>query len=249
MKRMSIVNRLTVSASLFGTLFLTSCKSEDSPFYEYMPDMYRSPAVEAYVDYGEVRERYDINRALTLSAKVPPRGTIPFMGTDMEEVLLNLPYHRKPGKGMDITHNHFGLEMGVDAESEYLAAATDVNPIKLTEANAESILNFGKSIYSKQCQHCHGEAGDGQGPMVTSGAYSGVPNYKNLTITEGQMFYSIYYGKGLMGAHSHTVSKKEIWSIVHYIRKMQDDNYGKFGADIIAPVDSLGTVTADTTAI
>jgi len=212
---------------------LTGCKSEDSPFYEYMPDMYRSAAIEAYVDYGEVRERYDINRALTISAKLPPFGSIPFIGTDLEEVLLMMPYLRKPGKGMDLTHNFYGWILAGDIDSEYLASANDSNPIKLNELNAEEVLNFGKSVYSKQCQHCHGEVGDGKGPMVESGAYSGVPNYKTLLIAPGQMFYSIYYGKGLMGAHGSTVSKKEIWHLVHYIKRLQDDNYGKFGVETV----------------
>jgi mono/diheme cytochrome c family protein len=232
--------------AMFGALALTSCKSEDSPFYEYMPDMYRSAAIEPYVDYGEVRERYNIERATTISAKVPPFGSIPFFGTDMEEVLIMMPYNRRPGKGMDLTHNHYGVDLADDAEAEYAAAANDKNPIKLTEANADAILNYGKAVYGKQCQHCHGEAGDGKGPMVESGAYSGVPNYKNLLINEGQMFYSIYYGKGLMGAHSHTVSKKEIWSVVHYIRRLQDDNYGKFGVEV--PVEESETDVEETAA-
>lgn len=236
-------SRLLTLLSGFLLASLSSCKSDDSPFYEYMPDMYRSAAIETYVDYGEVRERYDIKRASKISAKIPPFGSIPFFGTDMKEVLLMLPYHRKPGLGMDLTHNHYGIGLAGDAESEYLASAADINPIALSEDTAEDILNFGKDVYSKQCQHCHGEAGDGQGPMVTSGAYSGVPNYKNLAIAEGQMFYSIYYGKGLMGAHGHTVSKKEIWSIVHYIKRFQDANYGKFG--VLA--DTL--VVADTAAV
>jgi len=235
MKRLSNISKSLTALTMFGALALTSCKSEDSPFYEYMPDMYRSAAIEPYVDYGEVRERYSEERANTISAKVPPFGSIPFFGTDMEEVLIMMPYNRRPGKGMDLTHNHYGVDLAEDAEAEYAAAANDRNPIKLTEANADAILNYGKAVYGKQCQHCHGETGDGKGPMVESGAYSGVPNYKNLMINEGQMFYSIYYGKGLMGAHSHTVSKKEIWAVVHYIRRLQDDNYGKFG--VVAPVE------------
>jgi len=213
-----------------GTL-LTACKSSDSPFYEYMPDMYRSAAIETYVDYGEVRERYDEKRAMTQSALVPPFGTIPFFGLDSLEVMLMMPYHRKPGKGMDLTHNHYGAIFADDVDGEYNAAAADKNPIVLSEENAAAVLDYGKAVYGKQCQHCHGEAGDGKGPMVESGAYSGVPNYASLMIGEGQMFYSIYYGKGLMGAHSHTVSKKEIWSVVHYIKRLQDANYGKFGDD------------------
>lgn len=230
---------------MLGALALTSCKSEDSPFYEYMPDMYRSAAIETYVDYGEVRERYSTERANTISSKIPPFGAIPFFGTDMEEVLIMMPYNRRPGKGMDLTHNHYGIELAEDAAAEYAAAAEDINPIKLTEANSESVMDFGKAVYGKQCQHCHGEAGDGKGPMVESGAYSGVPNYKTLMINEGQMFYSIYYGKGLMGAHSHTVSKKEIWSVVHYIRRLQDDSYAKFGViDTVAVGDSTSVDSA-----
>lgn len=237
MKGLLNISKSFTAVAALGALAFSSCKSEDSPFYEYMPDMYRSAAIETYVDYGEVRERYSDDRANKISAKVPPFGAIPFLGTDMEEVLIMLPYHRKPGKGMDLTHNHYGLDMADDAEAEYAASANDKNPIRLTESNVDAIMNFGKSVYSKQCQHCHGEAGDGKGPMVESGAYSGVPNYKNLMIAEGQMFYSIYYGKGLMGAHAHTVSKKEIWSVIHYIRRLQDDNYGKFGVDAVEIVE------------
>ena len=43
------------------------------------------------------------------------------------------------------------------------------------------------------------DKGDGKGPMVESGAYVGVPDYANLTnLGDGQIFYSIYYGKGMM---------------------------------------------------
>jgi mono/diheme cytochrome c family protein len=226
-----MLKSFTIIAFVSGAL-LTSCKSSDSPFYEYMPDMYRSAAIEPNVDYGEVRERYDAKRANTISSKIPPFGSIPFYGTNSEEIMLMMPYHRKPALGMDLTHNHFGVLLASDYDSEYLAAANDINPIKLNELNAEDVINYGKSVYAKQCQHCHGEAGDGKGPMVESGAYSGVPNYKTLMIAEGQMFYSIYYGKGLMGSHGNTVSKKEIWSIIHYIKRLQDDNYGKFGASV-----------------
>jgi mono/diheme cytochrome c family protein len=41
------------------------------------------------------------------------------------------------------------------------------------------------------------------------------------------MFYSIYYGKGSMGAHGSMLDKKEIWTLVHYIRNLVDKNYGK----------------------
>jgi len=87
------------------------------------------------------------------------------------------------------------------------------------------------------CQHCHGEKGDGNGPMVASGAYSGVPNYaERVALSDGQMFYSIYYGKGMMGSHRSLLNKKEIWTVVHYIRSLQSSNYGKFNANGTAVV-------------
>ena len=34
-----------------GTMFFVACEDTQSPGVEYMPDMYRSPAIETYVDY------------------------------------------------------------------------------------------------------------------------------------------------------------------------------------------------------
>jgi len=104
-------------------------------------------------------------------------------------------------------------------------ASKDANPVKINEDNAKQVLDKGKKLYAKYCQHCHGEKGDGKGPMVESGAYSGVPNYGTLSIADGQMYYSIYYGKGLMGAHASLLNQEEMWTIVHYIKKLQNEKY------------------------
>jgi hypothetical protein len=43
-----------VMASLRVPVLLASCGGDpNSPGVEYMPDMYRSPAMEAYVDFGQ----------------------------------------------------------------------------------------------------------------------------------------------------------------------------------------------------
>jgi len=56
-------------------------------------------------------------------------------------------------------------------------------------------------------------------------------------LSYGQLFYSIYYGKGMMGAHGPILNKKEIWTLVHYIRKFQDANYGKTTATPVVDVE------------
>lgn len=218
------------SSVALSALLVTSCKSDaDSSGFEYMPDMYRSPAIEAYVDYGEIRGRQNTELKTKLSALTPPKNTIPYIGKDSTEVKLMLPYFRKPNIAFRETHGLFGFD--VTTSDEYLAAANDKNPYILTAKNSEEVLKKGKELFTAMCQHCHGEKGDGNGPMVTSGAYVGVPNYANLTnLSDGQIFYSIYYGKGMMGSHGSLLNKKEIWTLVHYVRQFQNKDYGKFDA-------------------
>jgi mono/diheme cytochrome c family protein len=227
-----------------STLMLGSCTTDaDSSGLEYMPDMYRSPAIEPYVDYGEIRGRENMDAKMKLSALVPPAGTVPYFGTDSATVNLMLPYFRKANISFRETHGLYGADLTLT--DEYTLAAADKNPLKLTADNAESTFKKGKELYTSMCQHCHGEKGDGNGPMVVGGAYAGVPNYADrATLSDGQMFYSIYYGKGAMGSHSSQLNKKEIWTLVHYVRKFQNADYGKFDASGVQMATTV--VVADT---
>lgn len=219
------------------TLLLGSCTADaDSPGLEYMPDMYRSPAIEPYVDYGEVRGRENKDLKMKISALVPPMGTVPYFGTDSTIVNLMLPYFRKANVAFRETHGLYGENLSI--VDEYALAIADKNPVKLTAENVETVFKQGKELYAAMCQHCHSEKGDGNGPMVVSGAYAGVPSYTDrAALSDGQMFYSIYYGKGAMGSHSSQLNKKEIWTLVHYVRKFQNADYGTFdatGAAVVA---------------
>jgi len=220
----------SVALVAISTLMLGSCTADaDSSGLEYMPDMYRSPAIEPYVDYGEIRGRENMDAKMKISALIPPAGTVPYYGTDSSTVALMLPYFRKASIAFRETHGLYGANLS--AADEYTLALADVNPYKLTAENSEEILKTGKTLYTAMCQHCHGEKGDGQGPMVLSGAYVGVPNYtERAAKSDGQLFYSIYYGLNAMGAHSSQLNKKEIWTLVHYVRKFQNASYGTFGA-------------------
>ena len=222
-----IVGRFAIVAA---TLTLVGCSvDKDSPGYEYMPDMYRSAAIEPYVDNGQVRERENVDMKMTLSALVPPAGTVPYYGTDSATVSLMLPYFRKAHTSFKATHGMFDAEL--TDTNEYLLAAADKNPLALTADNMDAVFSEGKELFITKCAHCHGKTGDGNGSMVESGAYVGVPDYANLTeLGDGQLFYSIYYGKGMMGAHNSIINKREIWTLVHYIRKLQNGDYGTMDA-------------------
>lgn len=235
--------KMKVSGIAIATIslaVLASCGADpNSPGLEYMPDMYRSAAIEPYVDYGEIRGDENAELKMQLSAKVPPYGSIPYYGTDSAAVSLMLPYGRKPNVAFESTHGLYGWDL--TSEDSYAAAAADMNPMKLTEENAEEIFAKGKYLFESRCAHCHGTKGDGQGPMVLSKAYVGVPDYANLkNLGDGQLFYSIYYGKGMMGAHGSILNKKEIWTLVHYVRKFQFADYGPgfvMGAEAAVPVE------------
>jgi mono/diheme cytochrome c family protein len=223
MKRSVYTFKPVAILGVVGMLALSGCVSDpDSPGLEYMPDMYRSPAIEAYVDY----ENMGVQSALE-----PPMGTIPFHSGEDADVYL--PLTVKPGLGMDKTHGWYGFEQ--DPEG-YKNSAMIVNPLQPTDVN----LAAGEALYAKFCTHCHGEAGDGQGAIVKNGKIEGIPAYSNVTTSEGQMFYSITYGKGLMGAHASLLDRKERWQVVLHVRKLQ--NGGEYPS--AAGSDSL-TVSTD----
>lgn len=223
-----IIGSLAIAA--VSTVILGSCSSDpDSPGLEYMPDMYRSPAIEPYVDYGHIKERENMDLKMQLSALTPPSGTIPYYGTDSLEVMLMLPYKHKAYVDFRKSHGMYGEEL--TAVNTYELAKADKNPLPLPapadSVNYKAFWNNAKTLFNTNCAHCHGEKGDGNGPMMANGVYTGVPNYADkLDLGDGQMFYSIYYGKGAMGAHRSILNKKEIWTLVHYIRRFQDKDYG-----------------------
>lgn len=227
-----ILGVLAIAAAT--TVILGSCTADpDSAGLEYMPDMYRSPAIEPYVDYGQVRETENVDMKMSLSAMTPPFGSVPYYGTDSLEVALMLPYHRKANIAFRQTHGMFDDELSLD--DTYKMAAADNNPMPLpTDEDAlKSFFANGKVLFENNCSHCHGVKGNGQGEMMVTGKFAGVPDYANLTdLSDGQMFYSIYYGKGSMGAHRSIINKKEIWTIVHYIKKLQDSDYGSLNTGV-----------------
>ena len=101
----------TLSVLAFSVLtvggILTSCDNDpNSPGVEYMPDMYRSPAVEPYVDYGQVLGKYDLELVADFKPGVPPLGTVPYTGN----------------AGNDLPYKH-GIPVGFDKSHGYMASA------------------------------------------------------------------------------------------------------------------------------
>ncbi|HET7361158.1 MAG TPA: cytochrome c [Salinimicrobium sp.] len=98
----------------------------------------------------------------------------------------------------------------------YLAAKAELeNPLPYTEEN----LSEGKELYTIYCAICHGDTGDGKGPLVQNGKFLGVPAYNGpgRDITEGSIYHVMYYGRNAMGSYASQTSIKERWQIDYYV--------------------------------
>ena len=74
------------------TLINSCVKHPDSPGYEYVDDMFRSQAIEAYIDYGLVGDKVNDTLKNTISARIPVKGTIAFSKSKKTST-TNMPFY------------------------------------------------------------------------------------------------------------------------------------------------------------
>ena len=121
------------------------------------------------------------------------------------------------------------LPYRIPKDSLELASEVLENPLSGDE---KAMISDGKVLYTRFCNHCHGENGEGNGSVGSPPAddpdgvpaFAGIANlqgaaYKN--ITEGHIFHVITHGKGLMGAHGSQMSQEERWKIAMYVKELQ----------------------------
>lgn len=92
-------------------------------------------------------------------------------------------------------------------------------------ANAEN-LAAGQETYTENCVLCHGDKGKGDG---IAGRTSKIPpaNFTDPKLmaaeTDGSLFWKMSEGRGPMPTWKETLSDKERWQLVDYIRKLNKD--------------------------
>lgn len=202
------MNRIAqLSTAIIALATLHSCTVDpNAAGVEYMPDMYRSPALEAYVDYGTnktmdwTQQQKDAAGIKPVLVRTPPQGTIPFVKSEMRQFVMPYPLNNTP--------------------EDYERAATEIKSPLLSEKNH---VLCGKEIYTTMCTHCHGEAGHGDGAISKNGHIQGIPDYatKLKDLPEGKMYHTITYGKGLMGQHASQLNQLERWQVIEYVKLLQ----------------------------
>lgn len=202
-----------------AALGLASCGPKDNPPVVYFPDMYfpvaydpLSKAEDPYTDKENDIPPFVAKNGAT--ALYPVEGTIP----QNKEGLVEL----------DITPKN---------QDEYNAgyeASLQVTTSPLDPANREKDLARGKVLFERTCGACHGVNGDGQGSIVASGAYNGVPNYKDRQITLGSVHYVLMYGRNAMGSYAGQLMPADRWRVAMYVM----DAFKKDVAPAAAPADA-----------
>jgi mono/diheme cytochrome c family protein len=221
MKNTAITQANSLITAVLTIVLLSSCvKQENSPGYEYMPDMYRSPAIEAYVDYGEIRDTMDFALMQSTSARLPVAGTVPYT----ENALDDMPYK--------IPNTIEGYE---------LAGQSLRSPIAFTQ----EIVNDGAAIYTNFCMQCHGVEGQGNGPVIEIGGHPAPQAYNGplKDLPQGKMFHTLTYGKGAMGSHASQLTKTERWKVIAYVMTLQ-----KLGSESSSDSDTTSAVGATASA-
>ena len=209
MKKTSIIVAAVVTVIFF------SCGNDPKDTHRvYMPDMAYSRAVETYSSLD------------TLKAQGINYNAIPVKGTIKRGELFP-----------------FSLEMDKEGDTtNYFLSKQIPNPLPALDAVQ---MKEAERLYLINCGICHGVALDGNGPLYKDGAgpYAAAP--KNLiadpvvaAMPDGQMFYSISYGKNMMGSYASQLSTTQRWMLIHYINSKQ------VPAKAAAPAAKADTTTA-----
>lgn len=215
------MKKIVIITGVFAAgLLLSSCRmGKRDPGKYYMPDMTYSRAYETYAGLDSSKftgELAELGGSKIFYNNMPVAGTV--ARGEMPEFPIAID------KSGDTTNYH--------------ASQAVVNPLPpLTDAQTTEA----ERLYLINCGICHGSKLDGNGPLYNdgNGPYAAAP--KNLVadpvvknMPEGQMFYSITYGRNAMGSYASQLSTKQRWMIVHYIKQKQNGSAAKPAADTLA---------------
>lgn len=196
-------NIIKVTAILgFAAISLSSCSDANPPLV-YFPDMYfpvaydpLMKAEDAYSDHDNQIPAFVKNNGGTGLGSV--NGTV----AQNEEGIAD----QAANKAMTPDEYNAGYD-----ESKLLTTSP------LDAANQEKDIKRGKILYDQTCAACHGVAGDGQGPIVVSGAYLGVPKFADRELTVGSVHYVLTNGRNAMGSYAGQLKPGDRWRVSLYV--------------------------------
>jgi cytochrome c1 len=191
-----------ISLLLVSVIIVASCNDvKRKPGRVYMPDMAYSRAYETYSVTAEQKEAL-LKQGIHYS-------NIPVAGTVKRGELF--PFALAKDKEGDTTN--------YVASKQIKNPVTELSPGQMIEAERLFLVN---------CAICHGSKLDGNGPLYRGGdgPYPAKPatlvgDAKYEHMPEGQMFYSVTYGKNKMGSYASQLDTRQRWMVIAYIKSRQ----------------------------
>ena len=183
MNKKNNINKSLLLSMVVAIFALASCNDvKRTPGTIYMPDMAYSRAYETYADHSNLTEKgihYD---------------NLPIAGTMARGKEMPFPYAKD--KAGDTTNYH----------------ASKLVPNPIDSLNTKDAAEA-ERLYLVNCGICHGAKLNGNGPLYKdgNGPYAAKPatlvgDVKYESMPAGQMFYSVAYGKNLMGSYASQLS-------------------------------------------
>ena len=182
---------------------LASCGSDvrRDPGRIYMPDMAYSRAYETYSVTPEQKEEL-LKKGIHFS-------NIPVPGTMKRGALF--PF--------DLTKDAMGDSANYVASKAVKSPLAGLDDATMVEA---------QRLYLVNCAICHGSKLDGNGPLYKGGdgpfpakPATLVGDVKYEAMPEGQMYYSVTYGKNKMGSYASQLDTRQRWMVIAYIKSKQ----------------------------
>ena len=194
-----------------SSLLLASCNEvRREPGRVYMPDMTYSRAYETYSVTPEQRENL-LKQGIHFS-------NVPVPGTLKRGALF--PFDIPKDKEGDSTN--------------YVASKAVKNPLTNLD---EPTLVEAERLYLVNCGICHGTKLDGNGPLYKGGdgpfpakPATLVGDAKYEAMPEGQMYYSVTYGKNKMGSYASQLDTRRRWMVIAYIKSKQAASHASASA-------------------
>ena len=200
------MKKIAISSSIiFAVLLAVSCSDvQRTPGKTYMPDMAYSRAYETYATTDSLKAEL-LKKGIHFS-NTPVAGTI--KRGELFPFLI-----QKDATAGDSTNYHASREVR--------------NPLKAMDTvEAER-------LYLVNCGICHGSKLDGNGPLYKGGdgpfpskPATLVGDARYEAMPEGQMYYSVTYGKNKMGSYASQLSTTRRWMVIAYIKSKQAGSKG-----------------------
>ena len=197
---MKLIQHIIPATLIIAALFFAGCDSKRKPGKIYVPDMAYSRAYESFAERDSTKFTMDMFKKggdMIFFDNIPPSGTI------------------KRGE-------LFPYTLPNDSNG-YKMSSQILNPYDSLVITKAQLAEAGR-LYNVNCGICHGAGGAANGPIASGGYVGGVANLTAeayVKMTDGTMFHSITYGKGVMGSYASQVTRAQRWMIIKYIRTLQ----------------------------